>query len=225
MCGKRLDLRKKIDLKRKALRTLFFRIDKDKEKGRSTDLEELILEEGMVYIQMRLPVSNITKEFENDLKEKIEKNIFQAKIREATEKDIQSVVNIYNKSWLTSNTPFRPIEKQTLKKIFELQDTVFLIAKAYGVDGAFVILDFEGENKEYGVIAGLGVSPRFQRKGLNTVIGMAAWNYFKKRNIKELRCEVYKENKVSYDFIKSLGFEEYDVKIYKSEDFNLDTEA
>jgi ribosomal protein S18 acetylase RimI-like enzyme len=225
MCGKRIDIRKKIELKRKALRTLFFRIEKDKDKRTISDLEELILEEGMAYIQMCLPVSKIGKEFENELKEKIEKNILQAKIREATEKDIQSVVNIYNKSWLTSNTPFRPIEKQTLKKIFEAKDTVFLIAKAYGIDGAFVILDFEGENKEYGVIAGLGVLPRFQRKGLGTVIGMAAWNFFKEKNIKELRCEVYRDNKVSYNFIKSLGFEEYDVKIYKSEDFDLDVEG
>ena len=89
-------------------------------------------------------------------------------------------------------------------------------------DGGFVILDLEGPNKEYGVIAGLGVIPRYQRRGLGTIIGLAAWEYFKKKGIKELRCEVYKDNKISYDFISSLGFEEYDVKVYKSEDFELD---
>ncbi len=54
----------------------------------------------------------------------------------------------------------------------------------------FVILDFEGPNKQYGVIVGLGV------------------------------CEVYVENNASYNFIKSMGFEEYDIKIYNSDNFH-----
>ena len=49
---------------------------------------------------------------------------------------------------------------------------------------------------------------------------MAAWNFFKeKKGVKELRCEVFTENLTSYNFIKSLGFEEFDKKTYKSEDF------
>jgi ribosomal protein S18 acetylase RimI-like enzyme len=53
-------------------------------------------------------------------------------------------------------------------------------------------------------------------------LGMAAWNYFQQKNIKELRCEVYVENKASYNFIKSLGFQEYETKTYRMEDFHLD---
>ena len=213
---------KKIFLKKKFLRSLFLHIEKDKQREKVSDLEREILEQGMVYIQMRLPVDKITKEFEDSLKEKIEHNIYHAIIREATEKDLQSVVNIYNKAWLTASTPFRPITGETLKKIFVDPDTVFLIATAYGIDGAFAILDFEGENKEYGVIAGLGVLPRFQHKGLGTVIGMAAWNYFKNKGVKELRCEVYKGNEKSFNFIKGLEFEVYGQKAYRKEDFELE---
>jgi hypothetical protein len=54
------------------------------------------------------------------------------------------------------------------------------------------------------------------------VLGMAAWNHFKKLGVKELRCEVYRDNKASYDFISSLGFKKFGVKVYKSEDFDLD---
>ena len=32
----------------------------------------------------------------------------------------------------------------------------------------------------------------------------------KKNEVDELRCKVYKENKISYNFIKGLHFEEYD---------------
>ena len=147
---------KKIQLKRKLLQNVFLQIQKDKEQGTISESEEKLLQEGMVYKQMRLPVEKITPEFEAKMKEKIEHNIYQASIREASDKDLNIVVDIYNKSWLTSNTPFRPMEKETLKKIFMDPDTVFLIARVFGIDSAFVILDFEGKDKEYGVIAGLG---------------------------------------------------------------------
>jgi ribosomal protein S18 acetylase RimI-like enzyme len=221
MCAKKLDLRKKINLKKKAIRTYFLHIEKDAKKGDVSELQKEILEEGMVYLQMRLPINKITKEFENSLRDKIEHKIFHASIREAIKSDLTSVQNIYNKAWLTSNTPFRPLERDTLKKIFNDPDTVFLVAKVYNIDGGFVILDFEGENKEYGVIAGLGVLPRFQGKGLGTILGLAAWNYFKEKGLEELRCEVYKDNQKSYKFIKGLNFEEFGRKVYRKEDFEL----
>jgi ribosomal protein S18 acetylase RimI-like enzyme len=221
MSSKKLGLKKKFDLKKKTLRTLFLHIEKDIEKGKVDYVEKEIVEKGMVYTQMKLPVDRITKEFEDSLRNKIEHNIYNAKIREATEKDLNIVKDIYNKAWLTSNTPFRPIEKETLNKIFHDPDTVFLIAKVFGVDAGFVILDFEGKEKEYGIIAGLGILPRYQHKGLGTILGLAAWNHFKEKGLQELRCEVYKENKKSYNFIKALNFEEFGEEVYRKEDFEL----
>ena len=183
------------------------------------DIEDRIAREGLTYIQMSLPVKKISPEFEAELKEKVEHNILHAKIREATEKDLQSIMYIHNRSWLTSNSPFSPINLESLKVIYDFPKTIILVAKAYGTDAGFVILDFEGLKDETGVIAGLGVLPRFQRKGLGTVLGMAAWEYFKEKGVKELRCEVYKENYISHQFISSLGFEEYEKKIYKMKDF------
>jgi len=220
MCGKKIDFKKSLNLKKNTLRSLFIYLEKRKD-SLSAEIDKKVLE-GMVYIQMRLPVDKITDEFEQKIKSKVEANIYQAKIRVANEKDLGIIKEIYNKSWLTSNTPFRPIEKSTLKTIFDDQNTTFLIARAYGIDGAFLIIDFEGENNEYGVIAGLGVLPRFQRKGLGTILGLAAWSYLKEKGVKELRCEVYKDNKVSFNFIKGLQFEEFGEKIYRKEDFHID---
>ncbi len=221
MSQKGKGLKRKLDFKKKALRTYFLHVEESGKKGEISKIQKEILDQGMVYLQMRLPINRITNEYENSLKEKIEHKIFHAKIREATENDLATVKNIYNKAWLTSNTPFRAIEKDTLKKIFNAPGTVFLIAKIYNIDGGFIILDFEGENNEFGVIAGLGVLPRFQCKGLGTILGMAAWNFFKEKGLKELRCEVYKDNQISYNFIKGLNFEEFGKKIYRKEDFEL----
>ena len=79
-----------------------------------------------------------------------------------------------------------------------------------GEDSGFALIYFTGEKKQVGVIAGMGIIPELQRKGLGTILGMAAWDYFKKNGVAELRCKVYKENKISYNFIKGLHFEEYD---------------
>ena len=208
-----------LSFKKKMVRNFF--LNYEKKFKTENEIESEIESTGMTYIQMRLPVEKITEEFEERVRKKVEKNILRAKIREASKDDLESVAFLHNRSWMTSSTPFSPISHETIKKIFEYHDTKILIAKVYGIDGGFVILDFEGKEKEFGIICGLGVLPRFQRKGLGTVIGMAAWDFFKKRGVKELRCEVYKDNIVSYNFIKSLGFEEYDIKVYKAEDFNL----
>lgn len=224
MSHPKLDRKKRLDLKKKKIRAFFLSIETKKKENKVIDKEaEQLYQDGMVYVQMRLPVEKITESFENKLTDKIEHNIVKAKIREATKEDLDILKNIYNRAWLTSNTPFRPITKTDLKKILEYPETVFLIGKVYGMDAAFLLLDFEGENKELAIIAALAVIPRFQRRGVGTILGMASWQYLKENypNVKEIRCEVYKDNKVSYSFIKGIGFEEYDTKIYKNEDFEI----
>ncbi|NVM36116.1 MAG: GNAT family N-acetyltransferase [Candidatus Lokiarchaeota archaeon] len=224
MSKSKLDARKRLELKKRKIRAYFLSIEtKKKHKVEVDRVAEELYQDGMVYIQMKLPVEKITNEFENELKEKIEHNIIHAKIREATITDLDSLKYIYNRAWLTSNTPFRPITKTDLHKILEYPETVFLIAKVYGSDAAFLLLDFEGENKEFAIIAALAVIPRFQRKGLGSVLGMASWQYLKEKypNVKEIRCEVYKDNNVSYSFIKGIGFEEYDKRVYRKEDFEI----
>jgi len=211
-----------LDFKKKRIRSLFLFLGKKSDSGEDIEqTEDYLLTHGMEYIQMRLPIEKITSEFEENLKKQIEQSIIRAKIREAKKEDLSSVMEIYNKSWMTSNEPFSPMRIESLEKIFKMPDIKILIATAYGIDAGFVILDFEGENNQYGVIAGLGILPRFQRRGMGKVLGMAAWNYFKQYGISELRCEVHVQNNVSYKFIKSLGFEEFGKKTYKKEDFRL----
>ncbi|MBY9009142.1 MAG: GNAT family N-acetyltransferase [Candidatus Lokiarchaeota archaeon] len=201
----------RLNLKKRKIRSYFLSVEKKDQKEDEVGPLE--------YIQMKLPVSEITPEFEEKLTKKAKNNILRAKIRESSEDDLPSVKYLYDRSWLTSQTPFSAISISSLKTLWEYPETIILIAKVYGSDAGFAILDCEGENQEFGVIAGMGIVPRFQRKGLGTVIGMAAWKYFKIKGVQELRCEVFKGNTVSYQFIKSIGFKEYDRKSYSSEDF------
>jgi ribosomal protein S18 acetylase RimI-like enzyme len=224
MYGSKLERSQRVDLKKRRIRAFFLSIEKKKKRKELVDdVAEELYRDGMVYIQMKLSVESITKEFEDELKKEVEHNILQAKIRKAQKEDLDSLKNIYNRAWLTSNTPFRPVTKTDLSKIIQHPDTVFLIAKVYGIDAAFVLLDFEGEHNEYAIIAALAVLPRFQRRGLGKILGAYVWNFIKNNynNVKEIRAEVYKDNKVSYSFISGLGFEEYERKVYRKEDFEI----
>jgi len=167
-----------------------------------------VFEERPSYVQMRLPVEKITQEFEDSLKEKIEHSIVHAEIREATKGDIEHIFKIYGKAWQSTSMPFRQVNQETFLKFHKHFKTVFLIASVDNIDGGFILIHFERNNNDIGVINGLGVLPQFQHKGLGTTLAMAAWNYFKERGVRELRCEVHKDNKIPYSFIKGLGFEE-----------------
>ncbi|MHA1479050.1 MAG: GNAT family N-acetyltransferase [Promethearchaeota archaeon] len=169
-----------------------------------------LVERDPNFIQMRLYVKSITPEFEKSLKGKIEHNILQAEIREALEEDIASLIYLHDLAWHSTPMPYRPLKKDSIFNLLNDPTIVFLIAKVNGEDSGFALIYFTGEKKQVGVIAGMGIIPDLQRKGLGTILGMAAWDHFKKNGVTELRCKVYKENTISYNFIKGLHFEEYD---------------
>lgn len=162
------------------------------------------------FIQMRLPVSNITEEFENNLRDKISHKFIHAEIRQATGEDIEDLISLHDRAWHSTPMPYRPLTKEKIYEILNEESAIFLIAKVEGKDSGFALIYFTSKDNLVGVIAGLGIIPELQRKGLGTILGMASWDLFKKKGVKELRCKVYKDNKVSYNFIRGLGFEEYD---------------
>ncbi|MBN1213977.1 MAG: GNAT family N-acetyltransferase [Candidatus Lokiarchaeota archaeon] len=211
----------KIDFKKKRIRRFFLALQPYSEL--KEDLTKTIESEGLKYIQLKLDVNKITPEFIDKIKEKVNKNILSAKIRIASFEDLKSVLMIHNRAWLTSNEPFRPIDFESLKKIFQYPNTIMFIANVYGTDAGFILLDFEDKEKKIGIIAGLGVIPRFQRKGLGTILSTRAWNYFQEKEVIQLKCEVFENNKISLGFIKSLGFKEFDTKTYTKDDFIIDS--
>ena len=71
--------------------------------------------DGLAYRQMRLFVWELTPEQEKKYNKELKLNPLRAKVSEASEKDIEALVNIYNRSWLTSNTPFSRINAETMK--------------------------------------------------------------------------------------------------------------
>ncbi|MFX0081999.1 MAG: GNAT family N-acetyltransferase [Candidatus Hodarchaeota archaeon] len=207
--------------RRGKIRNYFLTLEKNPKNLEKLESIEENLDFEMKYIQMVLPLNKITKEVETVLKENVERNIIQAKIREVKENDLENLITLYNRAWLTSHEPFRALTIDDVKDLYNDPDLIIFIARVYGIDAGFMILDFEGPKQEYGIIVAMGVIPRFQRKGLGKIMALTAWEFFKKKNIIELRSEVYIDNYASYNFLKSLGFEDRGIRIYKSEDFDF----
>jgi ribosomal protein S18 acetylase RimI-like enzyme len=168
-------------------------------------------EKAYKYIQMRLDLVKITPQYVAQLDSY---RLSSLRIRKAEEKDINSIVRIYNRSFMMGADPWSPASVEEFIKIFHFGKTVMLIASFQNTDVGFIIIDLEGEHDEFGVIAGLAIDPSYQRRGIGHFLGVAAWDYFRKFNLKELRCEVYANNKPSYRLIKGLSFEEYGEKSY-----------
>jgi ribosomal protein S18 acetylase RimI-like enzyme len=183
------------------LKSFFLKFSKELIGLRSKDIN---------YIQMRLPVSKITPEYEQNLKDKVSHNILKAEIREATMVDVDSLKILHDLAWHSTPMPYRPLDREMIIENIKDDNIIFLVAKVDGEDCGFALIYFTGESKKIGVIAGMGILPRLQKKGLGTMLGLATWNYFKARGVVELRCKVYIDNNASYKFIKGLQFEEYD---------------
>ena len=160
------------------------------------------------YIEMKLPVVKITKRFEEKLRERVSHNILGAEIREAKNEDVESILNIYDSSWHSTTMPFVPITKNRILSLLKNQNYEILIAKVNNAESAFAIIYLTGDDKEIGVIGILAVSPELQHRGLGTIMGIAIWDYFISKGVKELRCRVYFDNTASYTFLRRLGFEE-----------------
>ena len=205
-----------LDFKKRQIRSYFFHLQKK-------EVNEAKFKIPITYIQMRLPVEKITPQFEQAVQKQIDSNYLHVLIREAKKEDLEHVLYIYNKAWQKLDDPHGQMTLEALQKIHAFPEITIFIASIYGMDVGFIMLDNEKDESgnPIGIIAGLGILPKFQTKGIGKVLGMTAWKYFKDKGIKELRCEVFIENKKSYKFIKSLGFEEFKTKIYKIEDFNL----
>ncbi len=164
------------------------------------------------YIQLNLNIEIITREFEDVTKERIIQKGITPNIKYVDYSDIPCILDLYNRSFMTANTPLEKITFEYLEELYNIPEVSIYIAKVYGIPAGFMILDFEGSDKEYGFITALGIIPRFQRKGVGLALGLKAWNHFREKNVRELRCEVYYRNERSISFLKSLKFQEFAIR-------------
>jgi len=181
------------------------------------------------YFQMEILVSDITEEFEAEITKRISR---QVKILEATPEDCDRLVYLHNRAFLSATDPYSPINYDDMMMVLNFRENIVLIASLWGEDAGFIILGFdfypgldpETEGSDVpdgpaiapvrdghsvynvGYISGLGVDPRWQRRGIGTTLGITSWRYFKARNLTKLKCEVYAKNDASYNLISGLGF-------------------
>lgn len=146
-----------------------------------------------------------------EIKKIIEADAFlkRVEIRELNpEKDRHDFIRVYNRAFITAPDPYRSLSSSDVDH-FNPKST--FVAILYGKIIGFIFLIIEPLVKQginlgnQGVIAGLGVDPRYRRKKIAFLLAAKAAQYFAENDVLELVCEVFHENKVSYSFIRNFG--------------------
>lgn len=190
------------------LRRLFF-IKKEK---KDIDMKTDQLEKKYKYYVLKMSwdqALDVKKYFRNEnlindsISDKLRIRKFEPDI------DTEGFIHTYNKAFITAPDPYRSLTRDDVK-YFD-PESIF-IAILYGKIVGFIYLTLEPlikkgrEIGKQGVIAGLGVDPKYRRRRIGLLLASSAMEYFRKNKVLELVCEVYHENRVSYNFIRNFGF-------------------
>jgi len=191
------------------LRRLFFRNSISKKKKK----DEKKIKEKYKFFVMKMSwdqALTVMKQIEKEIDDDREELLRKVKIREFNpNKDSEKFIRCYNRAFITAPDPYRSL---TLEDVQHFKPDSTFIAEIYGRIVGFVFLVIEplikqGEHLgKQGIIAGIGVDPRYRRKRIAFLLAAKAASYFAENNVMELVCEVYHENKVSYSFIRNFGF-------------------
>lgn len=185
------------------LRRLFLR-----KKGKKN---EDVIQKGHKYIVMKMSWDQaldirerVTEEAAQDVSLK---KILIRKFNPDT--DAHEFIRCYNRAFLTAPDPYRSL---SIEDVHHFKSESTFVAILYGRIVGFIFLVIEPLIKHgvqlgnQGVIAGIGVDPRYRRKRIAFLLAVKAAEFFAANNVLELVCEVYHENKVSYNFIRNFGF-------------------
>ncbi len=124
------------------------------------------------------------------------------------DKDSEKFIRVYNRSFISAPDPYRSLSIEDFRH-FDPEST--FVAVLYGQIVGFIYLTIEPliknsiEVGKQGVIAGLGVEPRYRRRKIAFLLVSKAAEYFSANEVDELICEVYHKNTVSYSFIQNFG--------------------
>ena len=147
------------------------------------------------------------------IKEIIKDDEFLAKVEIRNLKldiDSEEFIRLYNRAFITAPDPYRSL---TYKDVTLFNEDSTFITKIHGRLVGFIFLVLEPlikngkEIGRQGVIAGIGVDPRYRRRKIALLLAARAAEYFVQNSVDELVCEVFEANKVSIDFIRSVGFQ------------------
>lgn len=190
------------------LRRLFFR----KKKKSEEEQEQFTLKGQHKFIVMKMSwdqaldvIKHIEEQTEDDseVSQKTKIRKFQPNT------DAEKFIRCYNRAFITAPDPYRSL---TLEDVQHFKPESTFVAELYGRIVGFIFLVIEPLIKQgkqignQGVIAGIGVDPRYRRKRIAFILATRAAKYFAENNVMELICEVYHENRISYNFIRSFGF-------------------
>ena len=127
-------------------------------------------------------------------------------VRKIARDDIPEFVDLYNRCFLASPDPFRPL---SIEEAEQLDFEGVFVAEMWDTLAGFIACFVEKEDdSKYGEITGIGVLPNRRRKGVATALIRRASEYFIDADLDEIYCEVFEENTPSRMLIQAYGFKQ-----------------
>ena len=163
---------------------------------------------GYRYIIMELPIERVPIIYDIKEKEiKTQEHVLKVKpYNPENDSEAETFAMVFNTILLTSPDPYRPMTLEDAK-IFSADGT--FLAYLFGQPAGFAALTVENTAVgKIGVIAGIGVMPKFRGKKVALALATTIVEWFNTKKVSKLQCEVYEYNDISYNFISSLGFHE-----------------
>ncbi|MEM2141763.1 MAG: GNAT family N-acetyltransferase [Candidatus Thorarchaeota archaeon] len=128
------------------------------------------------------------------------------KVRQLSREDLSAFVDLYNRCFMSAPDPFCPLTMDDAEKL-EL-DGIFVAELGGEPIGFIACFVEESDTGRYGEITAIGVLPSRRRKGVATLLIQQAAEFFVRRGVEEVYCEVYESNLPSRLLITSYGFSE-----------------
>ncbi len=185
------------------MRRILFRKDSREDKVSSEETKHKFYVLKMTWDQAWSKVDEIQKIIENS------EELKNVSIRNLDpKKDAEKFLRVYNRSFISAPDPYRSLTIDDFEH-FDPEST--FVAILYGQIVGFIFLTIEPlvknslEVGKQGVIAGLGVEPRYRRRKIAFLLAARAAEFFSEHSVDELICEVYHKNSVSYSFIQNFG--------------------
>lgn len=170
--------------------------------------------EGYTYVVMELD-KNLFFNRIDEIRDRVSKRLGEnVRIVDLSEENAGDFVEVYNRAILASPEPFRPI---TVEEALRLPRPGSFIAYYFGRPAGFLVCHIEGDS---GIIAGIGVDPRFRRRGIASALALKATEFLMKMSVKRVLCDVYINNSDSILFVSQFGFkptrEKYVISVHES---------
>lgn len=161
---------------------------------------------------MKILLKFINSNLKKELKFKLDSRLEDLLIKEASITDIKSILAIYRSCFNNLNYSRVTLTAEKLNDYFNSANSRIYLAEYHEQNIGFIILEIDGVTTKHGIILNINILPKYQRSGIGANLILRAFSFFEENHVAQVLCEVSLLNQAGYSFLKSVNFENYQMR-------------